>query len=132
MTAAISLSALRVNTVMHDDVQVTGNAVIEASKATGSDVVAIAMLHPDGSPRSLWQVQRDGVAVLAAPGLDGIRQIVNSVPSGRNRIAFITNFPDRKLLTHLLSKAKDPTWKVDSITDLPGENVSAVLVTRLG
>lgn len=132
MTAAISLSALRVNTMMHDDVQKTGNAVIEASKATGSDVIAIAMLHPDGSPRSLWQVQRDGVAVLAAPGLDGIRQIVNSVPSGRNRIAFITNFPDRKLLTHLLSKAKDPTWKVDSITDLPGENVSAVLVTRLG
>lgn len=128
--AAISIVGVRTIRLLHQTTQRIGQAVVEASRRTDSHVVVYAMLQRDGTSRMLWPVEDDRVAILASPGLPGLRWVTDSVPAGANRITFVTDFPDKRFLEYLLSKTDDPSWRIKSITPLGQTGLSAVLITR--
>lgn len=130
MVAGMSVAAGRTIRVLHDETDYLRRAVVEAAQVSGSDLVAYAMVNRDGSSRKLWQLEKDGISLLASPGLPGFKWIPDSLPAERDQITFLTDYPSKDFLEYLVSKTSHSRWTIERMEELPSSGLYAVSLRR--
>jgi len=127
---ALSLAGVRMNVLLRQRHASIAGSVTATASGTDSQIVVFTSLSGSGVSRIFWPLEtREDIAVLSAPNLSQLPDLLADIPSNDSEITLASNIaPD--LLDAFLAKTAAAEWRVQRVASQEDDLFNVVVLSR--